>query len=405
MRYLSCYPTTLWEKYHQPAVRDLAWMFFAPALLQNTPQHQLDMTSSLERFYAITQWLDQLDQLPQDTLATLINRDAFKRLGLYCETLFEVIATHAPQHGAFNMQLLDRNIQIFKPNTKITLGELDFLLHESSNSSSNSSSNDDPSNNSSDNFSSNTSGNSSDKTDNGLNHTQTHSIHHVEMACKFYLLDNTPRLPFTRHGLDTITPAFIGPNRADRLDIKLNRLNNHQLPLAHSNITQQQLLAQGVIDQAISTPSKLFLKGQLFFYYQTSQPATPYLLINKHALWTHIGQHKHALQRSERSIKHSFEFNSGQSSSGQSKWQVLTKLNWLAGEKADKTRFDNALYADEITQLINDQATRDYTPPILLQQYVRLKAHPKNSDDGCVEGKFIKGHRLMIVGDNWPCFA
>jgi|GEM_PF-1313466 len=339
MRYLSCYPTKIWENYNHPVVRDLAWMFFAPSLLNDSQHAQLDMVSHADSIDSITRWLTQLDQYTPDALDTLINRHNFTRLGVYGEALFDVITTYANQHQAFHLKLMSRNIQIFKPKTKITLGELDFLVRD--------------------------------------NHRR---IYHIEMATKFYLLDDTQRLATRNNALKTLAPTLIGPNQKDRLDIKLHRLTHHQLPLAHSRVAFEQLSAQKTIEQAISTPSKLFLKGQLFHYYLSQAPAITDVYMDKEALWVHCAQHHHALQLWESNVSHL----------GESRWQVLSKLNWLAGEKASKAIFEQALQSDALAQRVNQQAYRDLTPPILLQQYIR---HDKT---------IKKGIRLMIVGDDWP---
>lgn len=61
---------------------------------------------------------------------------------------------------------------------------------------------------------------------------------HVELIYKFYLFDPSV------NGLEI--EKWIGPNRGDRLEFKLDKLTNHQFPLLHSNPAQKRLKELGL---------------------------------------------------------------------------------------------------------------------------------------------------------------
>ena len=80
---------------------------------------------------------------------------------------------------------------------------------------------------------------------------------HVELAVKFYLC---------RPDKDGLTCAdWIGPRGNDRLDRKLNRLQEHQLPLLQRPSVQRWLIARNL---PIPTRQAVVLKGMLFSHWQ-----------------------------------------------------------------------------------------------------------------------------------------
>lgn len=66
---------------------------------------------------------------------------------------------------------------------------------------------------------------------------------HVELIYKFYLFDPTV------DGLEI--EKWVGPNRVDRLEFKLDKLTNHQFPLLHTKPAQTQLKMMGLDDPTI----------------------------------------------------------------------------------------------------------------------------------------------------------
>jgi len=108
--------------FHDPAVRDLAWLLFSPDLLSTShagaPLAHPATTES-ERDATLA-WLAALDR---DTVAlhAQVHKPSLRRLGLYAEALLEYFLTHGP-----HARLVAANIPL--RTAGLTLGEVDFLL-------------------------------------------------------------------------------------------------------------------------------------------------------------------------------------------------------------------------------------------------------------------------------------
>ncbi|WP_339702098.1 DUF1853 family protein [uncultured Marixanthomonas sp.] len=129
-------------------------------------------------------------------------------LGKQAEACFEYVLKHAKRY-----KLLTANIQI-QGETQ-TLGELDYLIYD----------------------------------------TETQKTLHIELACKFYLFDDS---------LGAVPEAkWIGPNRKDTLQEKLDKVKEKQFPLLYKPETADFLkdlhLDIATIEQQICIKSFLFL--------------------------------------------------------------------------------------------------------------------------------------------------
>ncbi|MBN8430285.1 DUF1853 family protein [Microbulbifer salipaludis] len=120
------------------------------------------------------------------------------RLGIYFEHLWAFAFAHHPDY-----QLLAHNFPI--RDEARTLGELDFVVR----------------------------------------HTPDHSVEHWEIALKFYL---------------QVGDYWVGPGLKDRLDIKLQRMRTHQLPVARDSTATSRLRDAGItLDrQWALMPGRLF---------------------------------------------------------------------------------------------------------------------------------------------------
>jgi hypothetical protein len=162
------------EHFTDDAVRALAWCIGAPSLMGHVP----GMEFPPRRFFmgALEEAWDWLSELDRDPVALHKHLAAARtwKVGIYCEALLTWWLTWNPQYD-----LLARNLQVRDEHR--TLGAFDFVVRD-----------------------------------------ETGQAQHWEVAVKFYLQ--------REHSAEW--PAWVGPNQRDRLDIKLERMGEHQLPLS-----------------------------------------------------------------------------------------------------------------------------------------------------------------------------
>ncbi|WP_193161651.1 DUF1853 family protein [Microbulbifer hainanensis] len=134
-----------------------------------------------------------------DQLRAADQRGSASRLGVYFENLWAFALAHHPDY-----QLLYRNLPLRADGR--TLGELDFVVR----------------------------------------HLPSDTTEHWEIAVKFYL--------------QVDAKYWVGPGLRDRLDIKLARMRDHQLPVIRTPATSALLQQQGIhIDrQWTLMPGRLF---------------------------------------------------------------------------------------------------------------------------------------------------
>jgi len=191
--------------YKNPLVRDLAWALSSPPLLQRSDPHvnwlENGWFKQISGHYGDV--LEQLDKDPRP-LQEMVSAQKDRRLGGYFETLWHFWLSSNRRY-----RLLFANLPLRAGSR--TLGEFDFLVQDK----------------------------------------VTGKTLHWEIAVKFYL------------GVaDTSQPAnWLGPAQRDRLDIKTNRLLNHQGRLSHCPEAVQRLEQLGIqVDE-----TWLILKGRLFY--------------------------------------------------------------------------------------------------------------------------------------------
>ena len=161
------------------------------------------------------QVFDLATELPPDyrqgVSALAVRRDRLQeleqasaqRLGVYFEHLYACLMTEV-----LGWELLARNVQISDGGR--TLGELDFLVR----------------------------------------HPGTGEVEHHEIAVKFYL------------GAGAGDPCWYGPNSADRFDLKVKRLLEHQVKMASHPASQALLSQKGL---PLPVRSRVFMPGYLFY--------------------------------------------------------------------------------------------------------------------------------------------
>lgn len=152
------------------------------------------------------EWLNEIADVSDAAVVSAANEHP--RLGIYYENLVNAILNKSPQ-----LSDIERNIQV--SSNKITIGEFDFI---------------------------------------GRHHHNSEQIDfHLECAIKFYLC----------RGDGSKLSDFVGPNKRDRLDIKLDKMTTQQLLLSKTDIGSQCCLDHGIAPQTLV----LLLQGYLFFHY------------------------------------------------------------------------------------------------------------------------------------------
>jgi len=132
------------------------------------------------------------------------------RLGKHFEDCVDLLFAGSSSHS-----IIDRNIVIQAPER--TLGELDLLYRN-----------------------------------------DQQQVIHLELAIKYYLLEKD----------GTQLANFVGPAGIDRLDLKWQRLCEHQLPLSQTQRVKDHLLAHSL---PLPSHHQLLLTGMLFYAYQDWQ--------------------------------------------------------------------------------------------------------------------------------------
>ena len=185
-----------------------------------------------------------------------------RRLGVYFENLWAFAFKNHPDYT-----LLARNLPIRSDGR--TLGELDFLVH----------------------------------------YHPDNTVEHWELAVKFYL---------------QVGEAWVGPGLRDRLDIKLARMREHQLPIIHNPQAQSQLAKSQM------TPQRQWalMPGRLFVPLPKNSSQVP------HHWWGTLEQFQEALPQEDK------------------RWRLLRKLDWLAQPAA--STLESSYTGEELFRVLPD---------------------------------------------------
>ena len=245
---------TLIETLEDPAVRDLAWVIGSPGLLDAAYpayNHQVvDDAWCSAQLHASAAWLRMLDLSPLP-LHEFIAARPTRRLGRYFETLIIFWLQHMP-----GSQIIATNLQV--QHGQRTLGEYDVLFRDVS-----------------------------------------AAVCHWEAAVKFYLQQE----PLAE------LRTLIGPGTKDRLDLKLDKVFQHQLLLGNTSAGRQALPAGLLPDKA-----QAFIKGYLFYHASSAS-----LLAVPGVSATHL---------SGWWVRHACE--PLPQASAESRWIMQPRLRWLA---------------------------------------------------------------------------
>lgn len=297
-----------------PVVRDLAWVLLSPPLLAHSPwpqRHPLSACPWSRAPGALADWLIHLDRDSAGLLHWLA-QSSVRRLGLYYERLWQFALQAAP-----GIELLAANLPIRQGGH--TLGELDLLLRDEE------------------------------------------GVHHLELAIKLYL--------GSEQGGGEQPAHWLGPGSHDRLDLKLDHLSRHQLPMS-ARSEARPALAELELTHA---QAAFWLGGYLFYPWPrpcaAPQGANPQHLRGR---WLH------------RRDWPGFAVHSADGC-----WQPLPRSAWLATARVERAE----LWSGEKLQGWFDALPLQTNAQLL----VRLEEGPQRV--------WSEAERLFLVSDAWPAQA
>ena len=299
------------ETFKQPSVRDLAWVISSPAMLQAHTTRR-PIFSSQDCWDAFSQALAKLQQLEEDPTPLLTHLDQLPshRVGRY----FEALTYYWLKHLA-DVEVVTNNLQL--RDGKQTLGEIDFLFRENN------------------------------------------QLIHWEVAVKYYL----QLIPGCEEH------EYIGPNTADNLASKMERLFDEQLLRStEKNLTR----ALGNLDGTGSIKRQAFIKGWLFYHgYPETSGSSPSLLNPNHlkGFWIHHGEDELP------------------SDTQDTLWTLLEKPHWLATKLSATT--DDLITRDQLELLLKSHFNTKESPLLMAQL------------EPCESG-YLERLRGFAVSPQWP---
>ncbi|ACR28407.1 DUF1853 family protein [Burkholderia glumae] len=300
-----------WVGLRDTAVRDLGWLLASADLLAASAEAPLARPwRGPGEAARIAAWLSALDADPAP-LAAALGAARPTRLGRYAEALLEFFAAQAP---AWTLVAANLPVRV----SGRTLGECDLLLV-----------------------------------------APDGERLHWELAVKCYLCaapDGTAALR-----------DYVGPNLADRFDLKYRRLVDHQLRLS----ARDEFAFAG---QPGPWAARMLVKGWLF-YRDGAAVTAPAALDPAHSrgFWTPCGNWPSLAARQPAGTS----------------WVVLPRLAWLAPRRFEDAGQDGALVPLDATTLF--EAVRARPAPCLV-------AAVRRGEDGAWH-EMLRG---FIVDDGWP---
>lgn len=295
------------QAYTLQVVRDLAWAVKSPQLIRdNVPDDEILLSDqTLQDWYRkLVPKLEKLDSISSGS-SDRLNPQHFHRLGHYFEALVATAIQLTP-----GLELLERNLQV--EGSGQTKGEFDFLIRR-------------------------------DKRE----------VEHWEAAVKFYLLNGDGKRAV----------SWIGPNPADRLDRKADKLFGRQLKLS------KQPEAKEILGHKPVTVHLLF-KGYLFYPLALNRGEVPEMVSPNHlkGWWCYAGERGRLVEKAN------------------DLWKLLPRMQWLspAVSETGENLMNNR-------QLMNRLEKLEKGGPPLLAARLRK-----------VGRRWMETDRGFVVGPDWP---
>lgn len=299
-------------------VRDLAWVAFSPPLMDGSNLPSRDpLQDSIWRAQPaqLLHRLQQLDAAPEQ-LPALFPNSRDRRLGNYYERLWHALLTLAP-----DVEIVTHNIALREAGR--TLGELDLIIRAA----------------------------------NG-------EIVHLELAIKFYMARPELQEPLCGSQCSD-TSLWWGPDPSDQLSRKLQRLTQHQLPLAKALASQQP--EHYPAELPLPERSAAWLQGFLFqSAAQAMPPACGQSIQPGTQLWCHRNRVEELLPE-------------------ESRWIAIPHKEWLMPPALPAT--DKLLQPTQMQQVFANAKAQ--------QAVMFARVAPEGYDP-------LNADRLICVADDWP---
>ena len=302
-------------------VKDLAWVINSPSLINEQPGWP-EVVGTREDAW-VTQWLSSLDADPSPLLQHLAQEKSHF-IGTYFESLWAFYLLSNPRY-----KLISRNLQVHSKAR--TIGEFDFILKDKI----------------------------------------TGDFIHQEIAIKFYLGFNKEN----NHKFSDGKHIWLGPQCRDRLDIKLDKMVNHQAKLSETTLGKQALKSVRIDVETNKLTSQLVLKGYLF--YPQVQQITPPNFCNPNQLkgsWLTLSDFAGHIEKD--------------ASDG---WALLTKPEWVSPYISSVERNQSNIFFRK------SDALKTARERILNERRPWMLAYLTES-----KGYYTEIHRQFIVPDDWP---
>ena len=300
------------KKFKTPELRDLAWVIAAPPLFDSFPGNKINLLTSdffEKEFKRILPDLKVLDKNPADLLS-FINNGNTRLLGKYFETLIDYWLRRFS-----NFRVIKSNVQIFCG--KRTIGELDFLIEDGKG-----------------------------------------TVYHLETAGKYYL---------SAKGEEN-WKSFFGPNPADNLEIKIEKMLNEQIKLSSEPIAKSALKSLGIHKPV---EHLIIFKGFFFYPWNEEKIFTPAFGSSKnhlHGYWIRTTEVERFLRKRDY------------------RWTILQRREWISRQffiPPEKT-----FSAEQLREFLMDYFSKNIYPLLIAKV-------------GANGNYFLENERIFVVSDDW----
>lgn len=351
---LDCY-----GQFSSNSIRDLAWLLFSPAVFECPlgPYSAFDFQLDHAR---VMQWLHDEDVKVTTDASSIPSRESFRRLGLYSEALLHYFFSQSDSYKLCPFKIRAHNLQIFRDGK--TLGELDLLLEDSAS-----------------------------------------KLFHTELAVKFYLQVASGKREWK---------YWVGPNSIDRLDIKCERMIEHQLslpslyPLEVGHSIKNHLGDNSIKKKTAQPFSLHLIKGLNFVHYKDIKEACLPERSNSVCpigCWAKLSE----LKNTPEALINIFPNGS--------RTYVVDKMGWMTGNAHEEEKQPLSESLTVVENLFKNAHERGYpTPGVMIffeddvladVAFNKTSNTTPNSSHAQIakapNGRLI-AKQLIVVGDDWP---